>query len=181
MVNRDHINEVLVSHNDCRKRPTVHRFRLNGVIVSCTNLHDDANKEARIDLFIRAKATTATAYQCSLSRTMTTKNCGYKSNTNHYHGPKSYYQRTMLRYRAVTRSDCQRHVRNLQELWVPRFNRPIEPPQHFAFLTDSEQQNNLNGIHSLMQATSLDQDVYGVWVYWLQSQSKTWIPDGTTN
>ena len=32
-----------------------------------------------------------------------------------------------------------------------------------------------------MQAEALDQDVYGMWFYNLQSQIKSWIPDATTN
>ena len=48
-------------------------------------------------------------------------------------------------------------------------------------LTDLGQQNYLIRIQSSMQATPLDQDFYGVWVYSPQSQYKSWIPDGSTN
>ena len=68
-VNQDQINDFLLGHYDCRERLTVHRFSFNRVDDCSTKPHNVANKKARIDSFIRAKATTITAYQCSLSYT----------------------------------------------------------------------------------------------------------------
>ena len=66
-VNQDRFNDLLVSHYDCRERLTVRRFGLKRVDDCRTNPHDVANNKARAVLFIRAKATTVAAYQCSLS------------------------------------------------------------------------------------------------------------------
>ena len=72
-VNQDQNDDLLVSHYEFRERLSVHRFNLHGVDNCSTNPHDNANKKVRVDLFIRTKATTVTAYQCCLSYTKTIK------------------------------------------------------------------------------------------------------------
>ena len=70
---QDQINNILVIHYYCRERLNVRRFNLNRLDECSTNPHDVAYSKPRVDLFIRAKATTVLAYQCSLSYTKTTK------------------------------------------------------------------------------------------------------------
>ena len=48
----------------------------------------------------------------------------------------------------------------------------MEFPQPIAFLTVLGQQNNLLCIQGPMQATALDEDSHGVWVYSPQSHYK---------
>ena len=60
-VNRDQINDPLVSHYDCRDCINVRRFSRNRFDVCTTNPYDVANTKVRVDLFIRDKATTVTA------------------------------------------------------------------------------------------------------------------------
>ena len=76
----------------------------------------------------------------------------------------------MVRYHAVTRNGYHSHVSFLLELSGPRSNRTIQSPQTIVFLTGSGHQNYLIRIQSSMQATPLDQDFFGVWVYSPQSQ-----------
>ena len=95
----------------------------------------------------------------------TTMICGYNTNTNLCHDRQSYYQYTTIRNHAVTSSDCQSHVRYLLDLFGPRSNRTTEPPQTIASLTELKHQNLVIRIQGLMQATALDQNIYGVWVY----------------
>ena len=82
---------LLVNHYDCRQRFNVRRFSLNRVDDCSSNPLDVANSKARVDLNIRAKATTDTGNQCSLSNTKDAKVCRFNANTNHYHDRQSYY------------------------------------------------------------------------------------------
>ena len=79
-IHQDQISDLLVNHYDCREHPNVSRFSFNRVDDCCANPQDVANNEARVDLYIRAKTTTITGYQCSLSYTKVTKVCGYNAN-----------------------------------------------------------------------------------------------------
>ena len=81
-VNQDEINNILAIHYFCRERLNVRRFNLNRLDDCSTNPHDAAYNKPRVDLFIRAKATTVLAYQCSLSYTKTTKIYVYNTKTN---------------------------------------------------------------------------------------------------
>ena len=74
------------------------------------------------------------------SYTKTTKNCGYNTNTNHYHDRQSNCQNTMVRFDAVNTNDCRIHVRYLLEISELKRNRSFEPPQLIAFITDLYQQ-----------------------------------------
>ena len=125
---------------------------------------------------MRAKATTITGYQCSLSYTKDTKVCGYNTNTNHYHYRQRFFQNTMLRYRAISRNDCQNHKNCLLDLPNKQFNRTVEPAIPIAVLAGSDQQESISKILGKIQAYAFDQDFYGVWVYSPQSKYKSWIP-----
>ena len=107
--------------------------------------------------------------------------CGYNSTTKFYIDRQNYYQNTMVSYHPVTRIYCQSYVLYHLELSRPRSSRTIEPPQTIAFVNDLEQRINLFCIQGPMQATALDEDVHGVWIYSPQSQNKSWIPDATRN
>ena len=76
IVDRDQIGNIL-------ERLNVRRFSSDRIEVSCTISYDIAIKKARVGLFIRAKATTVTAYQCFFSFKETTKFCRKNTNTNY--------------------------------------------------------------------------------------------------
>ena len=106
------------------------------------NAQDVAIIKTRVGLYIGAKAATSTGYQCLLSYTKDTKICGFNANTNHYHDSQTKYQKTMLRYHAVSCNDRQNHVRHLLDLATKQFNRTFETLKPIAFLKDSDQQES---------------------------------------
>ena len=82
-VNEDHINDFLAMQYFFRERLNVRRFNLNRLDDCSTNPHEVAYNKPRVALFIRAKATTVLAYECSLSYPKTTKIYVYNTKTNH--------------------------------------------------------------------------------------------------
>ena len=85
----------------------------------------------------------------------------------------------MVRYHAVDNTDCQSLVRYLLEVSGPKFNQAIEPLHSIALLTDLEIQKILIRIQCLKQATPLDQHVFAVWVYSLNSKNESWSRKAT--
>ena len=66
-IHRDQINDLLVSHYNCRERLIVRRFSFNQVDDCSANALDVANNKARVHQYIRARSTTITGYQYSPS------------------------------------------------------------------------------------------------------------------
>ena len=117
--NEDQINDLMVKQFDYGKRIKVRTFSFIRFVDCMANPLDVANNRARFDLFIRAKAVTVTANQCSLPYAQTNETSGYNTYTNHYPGRQTYYQKTIVWYHAVTENECHSYVRYLLELSTP--------------------------------------------------------------
>ena len=178
-IQQDKNNDLLVSHYDCGEHLDERRFSFYRVDDCSANPHDVANNKARVDVYIRAKATTIAGYQCPLLYTKDTKGCGYNANLKHYPDRRSSYQNTMLRYQAVSHKGCENHNRYLSDLHNKYLNRTVEHPKSIAFLTDSDQDESISKNQSKRQATAFDQGIYGVWVSNPQNNYKTWIPEAS--
>ena len=142
-INQDHINDLLVSHYDCRERLNVRRFSLNRVDDCSTAPHDLENNKAFVTLYVRAKATTIKGYKCSLTYTKSKRICGYDDDTNHYHDRQSFYQNTMVRYFALNHHECQNNIRAILSSSPSPNNITNSSFKSFTFLTDSTHKKKL--------------------------------------